>query len=66
MRAAINEIFDQGRPHSIELAVLCDRGNRRLPIHPDYVGFSKETTHNQKVVVNININEPSNDSLIIL
>lgn len=66
VRAAINEIFDQGRPHSIELAVLCDRGNRRLPIQPDYVGFSKETTPNQKVVVNMNINEPSNDSLIIL
>jgi pyrimidine operon attenuation protein/uracil phosphoribosyltransferase len=65
-RAALNEIFDQGRPGIIELAVLCDRGNRGLPIQPNYIGFSKETTINQRVVVKMNINDPSNDSLVIL
>ncbi len=65
-RAALNEIFDQGRPGFIELAVLCDRGNRRLPIQPNYIGFSKKTTIKQKVVVNLNIEDPSNDSLVIL
>jgi len=65
-RAALNEIFDQGRPGFIELAVLCDRGNRRLPIQPNYIGFSKETTINQKVMVNLNIEDSSNDSLVIL
>ena len=37
-RAAINELFDFGRPRAIELAVLVDRGGRELPIEPDYVG----------------------------
>ena len=37
-RAAINELFDFGRPRAIELAVLVDRGGRELPIEPNYVG----------------------------
>lgn len=37
-RAAINELFDYGRPRAIELAVLVDRGGRELPIEPAYVG----------------------------
>lgn len=65
-RAALNEIFDQGRPDFIELAVLCDRGNRRLPIQPNYIGFSKDTSINQKVVVNLNTEDPAEDSLIII
>jgi pyrimidine operon attenuation protein/uracil phosphoribosyltransferase len=38
VRAAINELFDFGRPAKIELAVLIDRGGRELPIQADYVG----------------------------
>ena len=38
VRAAINELFDYGRPESIELAVLIDRGGRELPIQATYVG----------------------------
>jgi pyrimidine operon attenuation protein / uracil phosphoribosyltransferase len=38
VRAAINELFDFGRPERMELAVLVDRGGRELPIQPDYVG----------------------------
>ncbi len=38
VRAAINELFDYGRPASIQLAVLVDRGGRELPVQPDYVG----------------------------
>ena len=38
VRAAINEIFDYGRPETIELAVLIDRGGRELPIEARYVG----------------------------
>ena len=37
-RAAINELFDYGRPAAIELAVLVDRGGRELPIEPTYTG----------------------------
>jgi len=38
IRAAINTLFDYGRPRSIELAVLADRGGRELPIAADYIG----------------------------
>lgn len=38
IRAAVNEIFDYGRPTSIRLAALVDRGGRQLPICPQYVG----------------------------
>ena len=38
VRAAINELFDYGRPDAIELAVLIDRGGRELPIEAGYVG----------------------------
>ncbi|AOE88816.1 bifunctional pyr operon transcriptional regulator/uracil phosphoribosyltransferase PyrR [Ralstonia pseudosolanacearum] len=38
IRAAINELFDYGRPAAVELAVLVDRGERQLPIAPDYIG----------------------------
>jgi pyrimidine operon attenuation protein/uracil phosphoribosyltransferase len=39
IRAALNAIFDYGRPARIELACLIDRGGREVPIQPDYVGF---------------------------
>lgn len=38
IRAALNEIFDYGRPARVELAVLLDRGGRELPMQADYVG----------------------------
>lgn len=42
IRAAMNEIFDYGRPTSIRLAALVDRGGRQLPISPQYVGATIE------------------------
>ena len=38
IRAAIDALFDYGRPARVQLAVICDRGHRELPIRPDYVG----------------------------
>ena len=38
VRAAIDALFDYGRPARVQLAVLVDRGHRELPIRPDYVG----------------------------
>ncbi len=38
IRAAMNELFDYGRPRAIRLAVLIDRGGRELPVCPDFVG----------------------------
>ncbi|GEM_PF-386102 len=42
VRAAMNQLFDYGRPAAIRLAVLVDRGGRELPICPDYVGLRLE------------------------
>src|SRR5262249_60550172 len=51
VRAAINELFDYGRPDSIELAVLVDRGGRELPIEPTYVGARVSVARNLSVVL---------------
>ncbi|MBV9466478.1 MAG: bifunctional pyr operon transcriptional regulator/uracil phosphoribosyltransferase PyrR, partial [Solirubrobacterales bacterium] len=44
VRAAIDEIFDYGRPARVQLAALVDRGHRELPIRPDYVGKNLPTS----------------------
>ena len=51
VRAAIDEIFDYGRPDRVQLAVLVDRGHRELPIRPDYVGKNLPTSQDQRVNV---------------
>jgi pyrimidine operon attenuation protein / uracil phosphoribosyltransferase len=52
VRAAINEIFDYGRPEKIELAVLVDRGGRELPIEATYVGARVSVARDLSVVLN--------------
>lgn len=49
VRAAMNELFDYGRPASIRLAVLVDRGGRELPICPDFVGARINLSQNQNL-----------------
>jgi pyrimidine operon attenuation protein/uracil phosphoribosyltransferase len=51
VRAAINELFDFGRPASIELAVLVDRGGRELPIEATYVGARLAVPRDRNVVL---------------
>jgi pyrimidine operon attenuation protein / uracil phosphoribosyltransferase len=53
IRAAIDEIFDYGRPARVQLAVLVDRGHRELPIRPDYVGKNIPTSQEQRVNVRV-------------
>lgn len=50
-RAAIDAIMRLGRPKTIQLAVLVDRGHRELPIRPDYVGKNIPTSHTEEVAV---------------
>lgn len=50
-RAAIEAVFHFGRPKSIQLAVLIDRGHRELPIRADYVGKNIPTSHTEVVSV---------------
>jgi pyrimidine operon attenuation protein/uracil phosphoribosyltransferase len=52
VRAAINEIFDYGRPDKIELAVLVDRGGRELPIEATYVGVRVSVARELSIVLN--------------
>lgn len=51
VRAAMDAIVDLGRPSSIQLAVLVDRGHRELPIRADFVGKNVPTSKNEIVVV---------------
>lgn len=51
VRAAIDAIMKHGRPSSIQLAILIDRGHRELPIRADYVGKNVPTSHDELVTV---------------
>jgi len=53
VRAAIEALFDYGRPQRVQLAVLCDRGHRELPIRPDYVGKNLPTAPGERVNVRL-------------
>jgi pyrimidine operon attenuation protein/uracil phosphoribosyltransferase len=53
VRAAIDALFDFGRPARVQLAVLADRGHRELPIRPDYVGKNLPTHRSERVNVHV-------------
>jgi len=53
IRAAMDALMDLGRPASIQLAVLVDRGHRQLPIRPDYIGKNIPTAIKQRVSVEL-------------
>ncbi len=61
VKAALDELFDNGRPNKVELAVLIDRGNRRLPISADYVGLSLSVDEREKVIVTLDRDNPKRD-----
>ena len=53
IRAAVEALFDYGRPARVQLAVLADRGHRELPIRPDYVGKNLPTSRNERIQVQL-------------
>jgi pyrimidine operon attenuation protein/uracil phosphoribosyltransferase len=53
VRAAIEALFDYGRPAGVQLAVLVDRGHRELPLRPDYVGKNLPTSLDERVNVRV-------------
>jgi len=53
VRAAIEALFDYGRPQRVQLAVLVDRGHRELPVRPDYVGKNLPTSTAEHVHVRV-------------
>jgi pyrimidine operon attenuation protein/uracil phosphoribosyltransferase len=53
IRAAIEALFDYGRPARVQLACLTDRGHRELPIRPDYIGKNLPTARDERVQVQL-------------
>jgi pyrimidine operon attenuation protein / uracil phosphoribosyltransferase len=53
IRAAVDALFDYGRPARVQLACLADRGHRELPIRPDYVGKNLPTSRNERIQVQL-------------
>ncbi len=64
IRAALDQIVDFGRPRTIQLAVLVDRGHRELPIKPDYVGVNIPTAKSDQVVVRLKERD-NEDSVVV-
>lgn len=53
IRAALDALADLGRPATVQLAVIIDRGHRQLPIRPDYVGKNIPTSLSERVSVRV-------------
>ncbi len=64
IRAAIEALFDFGRPARVQLAVLVDRGHRELPIRPDYVGKNLPTAPRERIWVRLE--EPDGVDEVVL
>jgi pyrimidine operon attenuation protein / uracil phosphoribosyltransferase len=54
IRAAMDAIMDYGRPNTIQLAALVDRGGRELPIQPDFIGLTTAILRNERIKVRLN------------
>ena len=65
IRAALDALIDFGRPASIQLAVLIDRGHRELPIRADYVGKNIPTSLDQNVKVILAETDQKDDQVVI-
>ncbi|GAB1489301.1 bifunctional pyr operon transcriptional regulator/uracil phosphoribosyltransferase PyrR [Opitutaceae bacterium] len=65
VKAALDELFDHGRPAKVELAVLVDREGRRLPIAADYTGLALPAADGEKIVVHLDPQSPSGDRVLI-
>jgi pyrimidine operon attenuation protein / uracil phosphoribosyltransferase len=64
IRAALDALNDLGRPRSVQLAVLVDRGHRELPIRADYVGKNLPTAHRE--VVRVLLEETDGEDSVLL
>jgi pyrimidine operon attenuation protein/uracil phosphoribosyltransferase len=64
VRAAIGAVMDIGRPKSIQLAILIDRGHRELPIRADYTGKNVPTAKSE--VIHVKLEEIDNENLVII
>jgi pyrimidine operon attenuation protein/uracil phosphoribosyltransferase len=65
VKAALDELFDHGRPAKVELAILVDRGGRTLPVAADYTGLVIEAGPDEKVTVVLHATDPRHDAITI-
>jgi len=65
IRAALDALIDLGRPRSIQLAVLIDRGHRELPIRPDYVGKNIPTSQHETVEVHLTEVDEADEAVLV-
>ena len=65
-KAALETLTTFGRPFSIKLFVLVDRGGRELPIQPDYCGFKIKTAHDDLVKVRLSDTDKVEDSVYLV
>lgn len=65
-KAALETLTTFGRPFTIKLFVLVDRGGRELPIQPDYCGYRVETTHDDQVKVRLSATDRVEDSVFLV
>lgn len=65
IRAAMDALMDCGRPQSIQLAALVDRGHRELPIRPDFVGKNVPTSRQEQIEVSLHEIDDSDEVIII-
>ena len=66
VKAALDELFDHGRPARVELAVLVDRGGRRLPVAADYCGLPLAAGEAERVSVCLDPRDSANDAIVVL
>lgn len=66
IRCALDELIDFGRPSSIQLAVLIDRGHRELPIRPDYIGKNIPTARKESVEVRLNETDKLEEVVVLV
>jgi len=64
IRAALDALFDHGRPRRVQLAVLIDRGHRELPIEATYVGKTVPTSSRE--IIEVKFHEVDNDEQVLL
>jgi pyrimidine operon attenuation protein / uracil phosphoribosyltransferase len=65
IRAALDALIDLGRPRTIQLAVLIDRGHRELPIRPDFIGKNIPTAKNETVQVRLSEVDGADEVVIV-
>lgn len=65
VRAAIDGLMEHGRPESIQLAVLIDRGHRELPFRPDYIGKNVPTSKLEQVKVYVTERDGADQAVIV-